>query len=59
MSQRQVAQRLGSGTEDGDAIKRHQFFKHINWSDVLLRKMEPPFKPILVSTTVYYDPRNG
>lgn len=46
---RQVTQRLGSSSEDGDAIKRHNFFKHITWSDVLCRKLEPPFKPILSS----------
>ncbi|EEB12401.1 RAC protein kinase DRAC-PK85, putative [Pediculus humanus corporis] len=46
---RQVNQRLGSGAEDGKAIRRHAFFKHINWSDVISRKLEPPFKPCLTS----------
>lgn len=46
---RQVSQRLGSGPEDGKAIRRHPFFKHINWQDVLSRKLEPPFRPCLSS----------
>ncbi|KAG7174078.1 Ribosomal protein S6 kinase beta-1-like [Homarus americanus] len=44
---RQVSQRLGSGSDDGEPIKRHLFFKLINWDDVIHRKLEPPFKPVL------------
>lgn len=44
---RQVSQRLGSGHDDGEPIKRHLFFKHINWDEVIQRKLEPPFKPVL------------
>ncbi|KAJ9596437.1 hypothetical protein L9F63_012521, partial [Diploptera punctata] len=44
---RQVNQRLGTGSSDGEAIKLHPFFKVINWADVLGRKLEPPFKPAL------------
>ncbi|XP_070156774.1 ribosomal protein S6 kinase beta-1 isoform X1 [Polyergus mexicanus] len=46
---RPVAQRLGSGSLDGEQIKAHKFFKHISWDDVISRKLEPPFKPILAS----------
>lgn len=46
---RQVAQRLGAGPSDGSCIRCHPFFKHINWPDVLSRKLEPPFKPSLAS----------
>lgn len=49
MIQRQVAQRLGSAPSDAEQIKNHQFFKHINWNDVISRKLEPPFRPILAS----------
>uniref|UniRef100_T1IGN1 non-specific serine/threonine protein kinase n=1 Tax=Rhodnius prolixus TaxID=13249 RepID=T1IGN1_RHOPR len=42
---RQVMQRLGSAPGDGDAIRNHLFFKHINWRDVVSRKLDPPFKP--------------
>ncbi|KAF3422449.1 hypothetical protein E2986_03683 [Frieseomelitta varia] len=46
---RQVMQRLGSGPEDAEQIMNHNFFKHINWQDVISRKLEPPFKPSLKS----------
>ncbi|XP_076248427.1 ribosomal protein S6 kinase beta-1 isoform X1 [Calliopsis andreniformis] len=46
---RQVSQRLGSGPEDAEQIMNHNFFKHINWHDVISRKLEPPFKPSLKS----------
>ena len=40
---------MGSGSDDGEPIKRHLFFKHINWDEVINRKLDPPFKPVLVS----------
>jgi len=46
---RQISQRLGSGPMDADPIKLHPFFKHIKWADVIARKLDPPFKPVLVS----------
>ncbi|XP_011874003.1 PREDICTED: ribosomal protein S6 kinase beta-1-like isoform X2 [Vollenhovia emeryi] len=46
---RQVAQRLGSSQADGEEVKAHKFFKHINWNDVISRQLEPPFKPQLSS----------
>lgn len=41
--------RLGSGPADAEEIKAHPFFKTMDWDDVLNRKYEPPFKPLLVS----------
>ena len=46
---RQISQRLGSGPADADPIKTHPFFKHISWADVISRKLDPPFKPVLTS----------
>ncbi|XP_014209613.1 ribosomal protein S6 kinase beta-1-like [Copidosoma floridanum] len=46
---RQVPQRLGSGPEDAEQIMNHRFFNHLNWQDVILRKLVPPFKPALKS----------
>ncbi|XP_065167305.1 ribosomal protein S6 kinase beta-2-like [Atheta coriaria] len=46
---RQVGARLGAQPHDSLEVKQHQFFKHINWDDVLKRKLEPPFKPCLTS----------
>ncbi|KFM66159.1 Ribosomal protein S6 kinase beta-1, partial [Stegodyphus mimosarum] len=56
---RPVNQRLGSGPEDAEAIKCHPFFRHINWDDVLARRVEPPFKPPLVSEddVSQFDPK--
>lgn len=46
---RQVGTRLGSGSDDAAPIKKHPFFRQINWIDVHSRKLEPPFKPMLAS----------
>lgn len=46
---RQVSARLGSGPEDAEALKHHPFFRLMNWPEVVARKLEPPFKPALVS----------
>ena len=48
LMKRQVSQRLGSGANDAEQIKQHLFFKHVNWDDVLARRLEPPIKPMLV-----------
>lgn len=29
--------------------QRHPFFRHINWDDLLARRIDPPFRPSLVS----------
>uniref|UniRef100_A0A8C6TQX0 Ribosomal protein S6 kinase n=1 Tax=Neogobius melanostomus TaxID=47308 RepID=A0A8C6TQX0_9GOBI len=44
---RNASLRLGGGP--GDAAEAHSFFRHINWDDLLARKVEPPFKPFLQS----------
>ena len=46
---RQVMLRLGSGSSNAEAIKAHPFFKHMYWPDVAARKLDPPFKPKLIS----------
>lgn len=46
---RQVPLRLGSGADDADPIKRHPFFRHVSWAEVLEQKVEPPIKPMLTS----------
>lgn len=40
---------MGSSQADAEEVKAHIFFKHINWDDVISRKLEPPFKPNLSS----------
>uniref|UniRef100_A0A3Q1B9P3 Non-specific serine/threonine protein kinase n=1 Tax=Amphiprion ocellaris TaxID=80972 RepID=A0A3Q1B9P3_AMPOC len=43
------AQRLGSSKADCADIQKHPFFKHINWDDLLNKRVEPPYKPQLQS----------
>lgn len=50
-------ERLGGGIEDAKEIMRHPFFHCINWSDLLQKKIPPPFKPQVTSDTDtrYFD----
>ncbi|RKP40250.1 kinase-like domain-containing protein [Dimargaris cristalligena] len=42
---REPAKRLGSGPGDAEEIKRHPFFKSINWDDILYKRVTPPYIP--------------
>lgn len=42
--------RLGSGTGDAEEIRRQPFFKDVNWEDVFLKRIPPPYFPTIVST---------
>nr|CAB3265768.1 ribosomal protein S6 kinase beta-2-like [Phallusia mammillata] len=44
---RHAPSRLGASLDDDKAVRRHPFFKQINWEQLLARKVEPPFKPPL------------
>jgi p70 ribosomal S6 kinase len=46
-----ISERLGSGPDDAKPIKSHAFFRHVNWSDVINRRLEPPYKPALSDET--------
>jgi p70 ribosomal S6 kinase len=46
---RHPQQRLGSGPDDAEPIKRHPFFRHYNWDDVLNQRVEPPIIPALAN----------
>jgi hypothetical protein len=39
---RNPSKRLGAGPEGADEIKRHPFFKSIDWQVVKEKKMQPP-----------------
>ena len=46
--QRDPQRRLGN--HGGDEIKRHPFFaRYIDWSRLMAKKIQPPFKPSVVS----------
>uniref|UniRef100_A0A672R6K7 Ribosomal protein S6 kinase n=3 Tax=Cyprininae TaxID=2743694 RepID=A0A672R6K7_SINGR len=46
---RNASSRLGAGPGDATEVQTHPFFRHVNWEDLLARKVEPPFKPFLQS----------
>ncbi|KAL1235867.1 Ribosomal protein S6 kinase beta-1 [Trichinella nelsoni] len=46
---RHVQSRLGADSEDAAGIKKHSFFRNVNWQDVSCKRMEPPFKPDIAS----------
>ncbi|CAG8562747.1 23489_t:CDS:10 [Dentiscutata erythropus] len=48
---RDPERRLGSGKSDAEEIKRHPFFKGVNWDDMLAKKVPPPFYPTIASPT--------
>jgi len=37
--------RLGSGEDDVEAVKKHDWFSGLNWEDLLAKKIEPPYIP--------------
>lgn len=42
--------RLGAKPKKADAIRRHRFFRTIDWDALLRREISPPIVPIVVST---------
>lgn len=34
--------RLGASTNDAEEVKSHQYFKNVDWDDVLNKKITPP-----------------
>ncbi|PVU99333.1 hypothetical protein BB559_000808 [Furculomyces boomerangus] len=43
--ERDPTKRLGAGVGDADDVKRHPFFKGVNWLDYLDKQIAPPFTP--------------
>ncbi|KAI0075072.1 protein kinase C [Panus rudis PR-1116 ss-1] len=44
---RDPTRRLGSGKTDAEEIKRHPFFKDVNFDDVLNKRIPPPYFPTI------------
>ncbi|KAI9140889.1 hypothetical protein BKA69DRAFT_1038888 [Paraphysoderma sedebokerense] len=42
---RDPSKRLGGGKADSEDVKRHPFFKDVNWQDMYDKKIAPPFVP--------------
>lgn len=51
------SRRLGGGPDDAMQIMKHPFFSCINWTDLVQKKIPPPFKPQVTSDTDvrYFD----
>ena len=45
------SERLGSGGEDANEIKRQPFFEKIDWEKLDARKIPPPWKPSVSGPT--------
>lgn len=43
--QKDPSKRLGSGPKGSDEIKRHKWFKLINWKKLEARAIQPSFRP--------------
>ncbi|XP_046858995.1 RAC-alpha serine/threonine-protein kinase-like [Xenia sp. Carnegie-2017] len=50
-------QRLGGDVSDANQIKKHPFFRDVNWTDVLNKKIKPPYIPTIKDSedTSYFD----
>ncbi|XP_040280184.1 ribosomal protein S6 kinase alpha-1 isoform X3 [Bufo bufo] len=49
--------RLGSGVDGAEELKRHPFFSTIDWNKLYRREISPPFKPAVAQPddTYYFD----
>ncbi|KAJ9116411.1 hypothetical protein QFC22_004853 [Naganishia vaughanmartiniae] len=48
---RDPIRRLGAGEDDAEAIKRHPFFRDVNFDDVHHKRIPPPYKPTIGNPT--------
>lgn len=46
--ERNPKKRLGGGKKGTDDIKKHPFFKNIDWKKLENKELDPPFRPHLV-----------
>jgi serine/threonine protein kinase len=47
--------RLGGGKEDAEELKRHPFWKTINWSEMAQRNYQAPFLPNRITQSSFND----
>jgi len=39
--------RLGASERDAEDVKKQAFFRNVNWEDLLMRRVPPPFVPTI------------
>ncbi|XP_060753848.1 serine/threonine-protein kinase N2 isoform X2 [Neoarius graeffei] len=44
---RNPERRLGGGERDAEEVKKHLFFRNIDWNGLLAKKVKPPFVPMI------------
>ncbi|XP_053549894.1 serine/threonine-protein kinase N2 isoform X2 [Bombina bombina] len=44
---RNPERRLGASEKDAEDVKKHPFFRHIDWTALLAKKVKPPFVPTI------------
>ena len=50
---RDPERRLGASEKDAEDVKKQAFFRQIDWEQLLARRITPPFKPIIVSSSSF------
>uniref|UniRef100_A0A3Q1K6W3 protein kinase C n=1 Tax=Anabas testudineus TaxID=64144 RepID=A0A3Q1K6W3_ANATE len=44
---RSPERRLGAGERDAEEVKKHLFFRNVDWNGLLAKKVKPPFVPTI------------
>uniref|UniRef100_A0A3P9NP05 protein kinase C n=1 Tax=Poecilia reticulata TaxID=8081 RepID=A0A3P9NP05_POERE len=47
---RSPERRLGAGERDAEEVKKHLFFRNLDWDGLLAKKVKPPFVPTIQGT---------
>ena len=45
---------MGASERDAEDVKKQAFFRNVSWDELLMRKVKPPFVPVVVSTLEYF-----
>jgi hypothetical protein len=44
--------RLGATERDAEDVKKQAFFRNVNWEELLMRRVPPPFVPTIVRSRI-------
>jgi serine/threonine protein kinase len=56
--ERDPTKRIGCGSADGEEIMKHPFFHSIDFEVLAKRKVNPPFKPLIVRVLILLTNHN-